>query len=99
MFRGNTVSVDLLEWMIQKLDVPADGESLALQNQNPQSGVYALPKMADGREDLVRVFYLSASTGGKALSSIAANIRDATNTRNVFPKTSPPAIAIAATPL
>jgi hypothetical protein len=98
VFRGNQVSVDLLEWMIQKLDVPADGASAALQNQNPQSGVYALPSTADGSEDLVRVFYLSPSTTPKDLSSITTSIRDAAKTKNVFPKTSPPAIAIRGTP-
>jgi hypothetical protein len=98
VFRGDKVSVDLLEWMIPKLDVSTDGESRALQSQNPQSGLYTLPSAADGREDFVRVFYLSASTTPKDLSGIAARIRDATNTKNVFSKTSPPVIAIRGNP-
>jgi hypothetical protein len=98
VFRGNATSVDLLEWMIQKLDVPTGGVPVALQSQNPQSGVYALPKTSDGGEDVVRIFYLSASTSQKALFSMVKNIRDTTNARNVFSKTAPPVIAIRGTP-
>jgi len=98
VFRGNTVAVDLLEWMLARLDSPTEDHALASQSRNSQSVVYPLPVTADGREEAVRIFYLSGSPSTQTLSTMN-RIRDVTNSRNIFAKTAPPpAIVIRAAP-
>jgi hypothetical protein len=94
VFRHNAATVALAEWMVQKLDVPADGLAYAAQSQNPQAGIFKLPDTPDGHEDIVRIFYLDPSTSPKALFAMTKSIREKDNTARVFQKTSPPAIAV-----
>jgi hypothetical protein len=82
-FRGTATGVDLEEWMIRKLDVPAGGR------ENSADNVFKLSS-----EDIVRVFYLDPATSPKGISDLARNIRETTKTRNIFWKTSPPTITV-----
>ena len=91
VFRGNKASVDLLEWLVPKLDVPAGGG--AAQSQNPESGVYTL-KNDDGTLDFVRVFYLDGATSPRTVDAMSKSIRETTKATHIFWKTSPPTIAV-----
>lgn len=94
-FRGSATAVDLGEWMIRKLDVPAGGEAFARQNESTDGNVFKLPgTQPDGTEDIVRVFYLDPAIGMQAFIDITGKIRATTKKPKVFWTTSPPTITV-----
>jgi hypothetical protein len=96
-FRGPAADVDLGEWLLRKLDVPAGAEAYARQKENPDADMLKLPSTPVGIEDIVQVFYLTPATTGKETNALAAKIRAATDTRTIFQKTAPPTIVVRGT--
>jgi hypothetical protein len=95
VFRGTATAVDLGEWMIRKLDVPAGGEAFAHQNESTDGNVFKLPgTQPDGTEDMIRVFYLDPAIGTQAFNDITGKIRATSKTLKVFGTTSPPTITV-----
>jgi hypothetical protein len=77
-FRGPATDVDLGEWLLRKLDVPAGGEALAHQKENSDDNTLKLPGTRTGSEDIVRVFYLSHAATPKEMNALFAKIQAAT---------------------
>jgi hypothetical protein len=92
--RGDTATLDLTDWMLGKLDVPANGDAFANQKQNSAAGVLRLPNKADGSEDLVQAIYLDPSSQ-QSLLNLVKTIRSQLNIGSrIFQKTSPPTIMV-----
>jgi len=85
---GTEAEVNLGEWIVRKLDVPAGGGANA-----HQAGMLQLAA-ADGREDIVRVFYLDPTTPPKSTGEIVSKIRTSTNNLHCFWRSSPTAIVV-----
>lgn len=94
VLRGTAAEVDLGDWMIQKLDLPASANASVLQSGNPEANTFKLPARPDGVEDSVRVFYLDPKTSAADIHNLTGKIRQTTNTLSVFSKTSPPTIVV-----
>ncbi|HEX4137760.1 MAG TPA: hypothetical protein VHY84_24335 [Bryobacteraceae bacterium] len=93
--RGDASMVDLADWIIGKLDVPANGDAFADQRQNFAAGVLRLPKKADGSEDFVQTIYLDPSASQQSLLNLVKTIRSQLNIGpRIFQKTSPPTIMV-----
>lgn len=77
-FRGPATDVDLGEWLLRKLDVPAGGEAFAHQKENSDDNTLKLPGTRTGSEDIVRVFHLSHAATPKEMNALFAKIQAAT---------------------
>ncbi len=98
VFRDTPARADLGDWLISKLDVPADGKALAEQQSNPQAEIFAIASgNGQSADDLVRVFYLDPALKLADILARTKNIRETTKTPRVFQKTSPPTIVVRGT--
>ena len=95
VFRDTSKGAELGDWLIDKLDVSADGKALAEQQNNSQAEIFTIASGSGGSaDDLVRVFYLDPALKLADLLTLTKKIREATNTLRVFQKTMPPAIVV-----
>jgi hypothetical protein len=95
VFRDTATRADLGDWLIGKLDVPADGKALAEQQNNPQAEIFTIANGSGGSaDDLLRVFYLDPVLKPADIQARTKSIRETTKTLRVFQKTSPPTIVV-----
>ena len=91
--QGSATSVDLPEWLIQKLDVPAKGGAFTRQNDtslNRHDASY-------GAGGAVQVFYLDPAISRQRNLDLWSKIQ-ATISKRSFLMTSPPTITVRGTP-
>jgi hypothetical protein len=91
---GSDTEVNLGEWIVRKLDVPAGAEAYAHQKVDPEAGVLKLSDAADGKADIVRVFYLDPETPPKSTGELVSRFRASTHSLQIFWRSSPPAIMV-----
>jgi hypothetical protein len=105
VFRGPAGDVDLAEWLIHKLDLPASAKAPVgakgadALRQESAANLYRLPApQRDGSEDLVRVFYLSPTMSPRGIQEMITAMRKSAGIQKVFSHTAPPAIAARGNP-
>jgi hypothetical protein len=93
-FRGTVDQVALVEWLVNKLDQPADRQPSAQQRQDPAMHEYRMPGSSD---DVVRVFFLVHTETPQDLQEIATGIRSLTDVRRAFTYSAARALALRGT--
>jgi len=90
-FRGATDSVDLADWLIRKLDLPAKAPlSSSAQAKSPgrpdaNANLYRLAaQQRDGSEDLARVFYVSPAVSVRGIQEMITAMRKDARIQKVF---------------
>ncbi len=69
--RGTASQIGLAEWLIKKLDKPADGQPPARQNQDAPTEEYRMP----GSSEIVRVIYTAHTDTAQDSQQIVTAIR------------------------
>jgi hypothetical protein len=93
--RGPADLVELGEWLIRKLDLPASPQATAAVPQESGANLYRLAApQRNGSEDLVRVFYLRPGVSVNGVQEMMGAMRKDAHIQKVFCHTAQPAIAV-----
>jgi hypothetical protein len=94
VYRTAAQLADVVEWYLQRLDIPADGRAFAVQQQNHTIATFQVPGAAD---DLLRIYYLKPETPVQEMTKLLAELRDDLHVTKSFGYRARSAIAVRGT--